>query len=115
MPSFAAHLPKRNLISVRRQDVDGYRMQRFLVGLADRRVALVHVDDVELDGLLVLRRSDITEVRRTATDEFQERLLKREGIRPGKQWPTSLALDGWQSVIAQMAECHPFMILEREL
>lgn len=115
MPSLSAYLQKRSLISVRRKDVDGHSIQGFLVGLSDHLVALEYVCDFQVDGLMVLRRSDITEFRRTATDEFQERLLKKEGIRPGTQQPAPLALEGWRSVIDQVAECHPFMILEREL
>jgi hypothetical protein len=33
-----------------------------------------------LDGLMVLRVPDITEVRCTATDKFQKKLLMQEGL-----------------------------------
>lgn len=96
-------------------NIDGHSIQGFLVGLSDELVALEYVYDFQIDGLMVLRRSDITEVRRTVTSEFQECLLEQEGIRPGGQEPAALALEGWRSVIEQVAQFHPLMILEREL
>lgn len=108
-------LKSRRLVSIRRRDIDGYGIQGFLVGLSDNLLAVEYVYDFQIDGLMVLRRSDITEVRRTATDEFQERLLKKEGIRPGSQTPVSLELDDWSTLIRQLSEHCPLMILEREL
>eukprot|EP01034_Spumella_vulgaris_P040555 gene40554-50162_t len=74
-----------------------------------------YVYDFQIDGLMILRRSDITEVRRTATDDFHERLLKREGIRAGRQGPAALELGSWQTIIQQLSLSCPLMILEREL
>jgi hypothetical protein len=108
-------LKSRSLVSIRRQDVDDYGIQGFLVGMSDALLAVEYVYDFQIDGIMVLRRSDITEVRRTATDEFQERLLKKEGIRPGSQMPAVPELNGWGALIGQLSEHYPLMILEREL
>jgi len=107
-------LKARNLFSIRRSDVDDYAIQGFLVGLSDDLLAIEYVYDFQIDGIMVLRRSDLTEVKRTGTDEFQERLLKKEGIRPGMQVPTSLDLGTWKAVISQISQHYPLMILERE-
>jgi hypothetical protein len=115
MQSLPTHLKAKSLVSVRRRNVDDYGIQGFLVGLSDTLMALEYVYDFQIDGLAVLRRSDITEVKRTGTDEFQERLLKREGIQPGAQAPVPLQLEGWQSLIQQLSDHYPLMILEREL
>lgn len=108
-------LKKRRLISIRRRDVVEYGIQGFLVGLSESLLALEYVYDFQVDGLMVLRRSDITEVRRTGTDVFQERLLKKEGIGPGLQLTAPLQLEGWRSAIEQLAPSFQLMILEREL
>lgn len=116
MPQTLSTLLKaRSLVSIRRQDVDDYGIQGFLVGLTDDLLAIEYVYDFQIDGLMVLRRSDISEVRRTTTDEFQERLLKKEGIRPGSQTPVPLELGGWNALIRQFSEHCTLMILEREL
>lgn len=113
--SLSAFLKSRSLVSIRRRDVDDYGIQGFLVGMSDDLLAIEYVYDFQIDGLMVLRRSDISEVRRTATDEFQERLLKKEGIRPGSQTPAMLELDGWGALIRQLSAHCSLMILEREL
>jgi len=115
MLSLATCLRVKSLISVRRRDLDDYGIQGFLVGVSDTLLALEYVNDFQIDGLMILRRSDITEVRRTGTDDFQERLLKREGIRPGHQFSTPLELNSWQTIIDQLLQQHPLLILEREL
>jgi hypothetical protein len=86
-----------------------------VVGLSETLLALEYVYDFQVDGLMVLRRSDVTEVRRTGTDEFQERLLKKEGVRPGSQKPGALNLEGWLPLIEQLTGHYQYFILEREL
>ena len=115
MQSLPTYLKAKSLVSVRRRDVDAYGIQGFLVGLSANLMALEYVYDFQIDGLVVVRRSDVTEVKRTGTDEFQERLLMREDIRPGAQTPMPLQLEGWQSLIQQLSDHYPLMILEREL
>ncbi|MBV7540311.1 hypothetical protein [Acidovorax sp. sic0104] len=115
MQSLTACCQAKSLVSIRRRDVDDYGIQGFLVGISDDLLALEYVYDFQIDGLMILRRSDITEVKRTATDEFQERLLKREGVRPGTQQPVQFELASWQCAIEQLSKHYPLMILEREL
>jgi hypothetical protein len=115
MQTLSSCLKSRSLVSVRRRDVDDYGVQGFVVGSSEALLALEYVYDFQIDGLLVLRRSDVTEVRCTATDEFQERLLRKEGVRPGLQGPMPLNLEGWRPLIDQLAELYQYMILEREL
>ena len=115
MQTLTSCLKYRSLVSVRRQDVDEYGIQGFVVGVSETLLAPEYVYDFQTDGLLVLRRSDVTEVRCTATDEFQERLLKKEGMRPGLQGTMPLNLDGWRPLIDQLAEQYQYKILEREL
>lgn len=113
--TLSTYLKARNLVSIRRSDIDDYGIQGFLIGLSESLLAIEYVYDFQIDGLMVLRRSEITEVKRTGTDEFQERILKQEGIRPGAQTPMPLELNGWRPLIQQLSEHFPLMILEREL
>ncbi|TAK73213.1 MAG: hypothetical protein EPO12_22755 [Aquabacterium sp.] len=100
-------LKAKSLVSIRRRDVDDYGIQGFLVGLSEGLLAVEYVYDFQIDGIMVLRRSDITEVKQTGTDKFQERLLKKEGIRPGMQEPMPLELSGWKAVIQQISQHYP--------
>jgi hypothetical protein len=115
MQSLTTHLKKRQLVSVVRQGVDGYGVQGFVVGVSDTLLALEYVYDFQIDGILILRRSDITDVKRTATDKFQEKLMAAVGLRAGSQEPQEFDLDGWPALIKQLSNHYPFMIVEREL
>lgn len=109
-------LSTRNLVSITRASIDPNSIQGFVVGLSENLVALEYVYDFQVDGLLVLRRSDITEVRRSKTDEFQQSLLEQEGIVGGAQTPEQpLPLESWQTAITYLSALFPIMILEREL
>jgi hypothetical protein len=113
--SLSTCLRKQSLVSVHRRDVDDNGIQGFLIGLSDELIALEYVYDFQVDGVMVLRRSDITDVQRTGTDQFQESLLKREGIRPSTQLQSPLDLGSWKSILEQFSREHEYMILEREL
>ncbi|MCW5649005.1 MAG: hypothetical protein KIS62_04605 [Ramlibacter sp.] len=108
-------LESRSLVSIRRRDVDDYGVQGFMVGMSENLLAIEYVYDFQIDGIMILRRSDITEVKQTGTDKFQERLLKKEGIQPGMQEPIPLEVENWKAVIQQACLRYPLVILEREL
>ena len=115
MTSLSHYLKSRKLVSIKRAGVGGYGIQGFLAGASDDLLAIEYVYDFQVDGLMILRQSDITEINRTKTDEFQESLLRHEGILAGHQAPSNLNLDTWQSVILQLSKNYPLMTFEREL
>ncbi|AEG92491.1 hypothetical protein [Ramlibacter tataouinensis] len=105
----------RSLISLRRAGVDENKIQGFVLGSSDRLVLLQYVYDFNLDGLMVLRTEDISEVTRSKTDAFQERLLADEGLLSRVPFDYSVDLSSWGSVIAGLSGLHPLLILECEL
>ena len=106
---------QRSLISIRREAVDENKIQGFVLGSSDRLVLLQYVYDFNLDGLMVLRTADISEVVRSKTDEFQERLLADEGLLSRIPFDYSIDLSSWRSAIAGLSGMHPLLILECEL
>ena len=106
---------QRSLISIRRAAVDENKIQGFVLGLSDRLVLLQYVYDFNLDGLMVLRTADISEVTRSKTDELQERLLVDEGLFSRIPFDYSIDLCSWRSAIAGLSGMHPLLILECEL
>ena len=115
MHSLALHQKERNLISLLRAEVDANEIQAYVLGVSDQLVALQYVYDFNLDGLLVIRQQDITDVRRTETDKFQQKLLAQEGVENAVPFGLNLPLADWKSVITHLASCYPLMILESEL
>jgi hypothetical protein len=105
---------RRDLVSVRRKEIDDNSIQGFVLASSDELVVLQYVYDFNLDGLMVLRASDITEVRCTATDKLQRGLLVQEGLVERVPFGATFDLRNWQSVISQLAKEYALMILECE-
>jgi hypothetical protein len=78
--SLSNHVKHRDFVSIRRANIDGFGIQGFLLDFSDTLVLLQYVYDFHLDGYLVLRLGDISELKSSATDRFQKSLLRSEGI-----------------------------------
>lgn len=115
MNEFRRFEQQRSLITIRREGVDGNKIQGFVLGSSDQLVLLQYVYDFNLDGLMVLRTADISEVYRNETDEFQEKLLADEGLLPRVPFEEAVDLSSWSSAIADLSRKHAFLILECEL
>jgi hypothetical protein len=70
----------RSLMSIRREEIDGNRIQEFILGHSKELVLINYVYDFKLDGLMVLRLSDITDICSDNTDIFQTQILKEDGL-----------------------------------
>jgi hypothetical protein len=114
MYDFDTHRKDRDLISICRSDIDAHAIQGFVLGCSRELVVLQYVYDFNLDGLMVLRAADITEVRCTDTDKFQKDLLLQEGLAQKVPFAFTLDLSGWGTVISQLAQAYALMILECE-
>ena len=111
---FAQHQKKRNLVSVHRGEIDENAIQGFVLASSEELVVLQYVYDFRLDGLMVLRAKDVTEVRCSATDKFQKGLLAQEGLLENVPFRAPFDLRDWRSVINQLSKQYALMILECE-
>ena len=114
MNSLLQHQKDRNLISIRRDAIDKNSIQAFVLALSAELVVLQYVYDFNLDGLMVLRASDITEVRWSETDRFQRGLLERAGLLQRVPFDATFDLRNWQTIIDQFSYQYKLMILECE-
>jgi hypothetical protein len=114
MHQFTQHQKGRDLVSVRRSAIDDSSIQGFVLASSEELVVLQYVYDFNLDGLMVLRIADITEVRCSATDKFQKSLLEQEGLIQRVPFGSDFDLDNWRSVISKLSKEYALMILECE-
>lgn len=105
---------QRELVSITRTGIDAQAIQGFALAASDQLVVRQYVHDFRLDGLMVLSTSDITEIRSSATDNFQTRLLELEGLLERVPFDTAFDLRDWRSIIKQLARAHPLLIVECE-
>jgi hypothetical protein len=114
MHPFIQHQKARALVSVHRSRIDENAIHGFVLASSEELVVLQYVYDFNLDGLMVLRVSDITEVRCSATDKFQKGLLEKEGLIHRVPFGSGFDLRNWRSAIAQLSSRYALMILECE-
>lgn len=114
MQPFEKHKKRRDLVSIRRDEIDEHSIQGFVLASSEDLVVLQYVYDFNLDGLMVLRVADITEVRHSATDKFQKGLLEQERLMQRVSFGADFDLRNWRSVITQLSKDYPLMILECE-
>ena len=106
---------ERKLVSLKRDSVDDQKIQGFVLGTSEKLVLLQYVFDFYLDGLMVLRTEDISEIVRTKTDSFQQSLMEHEDLLAGIPFENHIDLTSWRTAIVGLQKRSPLFILECEL
>jgi hypothetical protein len=104
----------RIAVSIRREHIDAHAIDAFVLGVSDQLVALQYKYDFHLDGLMILRIADITEVSSNATDRFQQDLMQSEGKLDDIPFDAPLNLQSWEAIIEQLSAFGGLMIVESE-
>lgn len=110
----ARHHAQRDLVTLRRDDLDDAAIQGYVLALSPALVVLQYVYDFHLDGLMVLRRADITDVNGSRTDRLQREMLAREGLEQRVPFDKAFDLVDWHAAVGQLSREYPLMILECE-
>lgn len=110
----AEHQLQRDLISVRRDDIDDAAIQGYVLAASSELLALQYIYDFQLDGVMLLRTIDLTDVNCSKTDRFQKELLVREGLEQQIPFGQRFEVTGWHAAIAKLANEFPLMIVECE-
>ena len=105
---------ERNLISIRRKEIDERRIQAFLLDYSEDLILIQYVFDFILDGLMVLRRSDICEIESDKTDLLQTKILKDEGLYSKVDFDIECDLKSWGSVLSTLGSRYRFITIEDE-
>lgn len=105
---------QRALISILRNNIDPNSIQGFILASSEQLVVLQYVYDFHLDGLMVLSKAEITEIRSTPTDKFQQKLLANDDLLKTVPFETNFDLQNWRTIIKQFAKAYPLLILECE-
>ena len=58
------------LVSIKREKIDGNKIQGFIIDESGGLILVSYVYDFNLDGLMVLRKKDITKLETTKTDKL---------------------------------------------
>ena len=109
------YLKNQSLVSVYRDGLDSNRIQGFILGYSEDLIFLHYVYDFRLDGLMVLRRSEISEIELSKTDKFQKELLIKEGVFSKVDFSLKYPLTSWHDFIKYASSKHRYFVFEEEL
>lgn len=64
-------LSAKNLVTIIRDNLNTANLHGFILAYSPDFLLIQYVYDFRIDGLMVLRRKDISEIKTSKTDEFQ--------------------------------------------
>ncbi len=96
------HIKQRDLVSIRRAKVDANSMQGFLLAYSEDLLLLQYVFDFHLDGYLVVRRRDISELKSGKTNQFQKKLLEEEEVFGKVDFGFRLPIASFESLLSSL-------------
>lgn len=104
----------QELVSIRRDRCDELSIQGFVLHFSEALVLVQQIYDFHLDGLLLLRRADITSLHETDTDRFHKRLLREEGLLGRVPFGLRPPVSSYDVYLRSLPE-NALVILENEL
>ncbi len=109
---FKQFLLDQSLVSIRRDSIDEYSIQGFVLAVSDELLLIQYVYDFHLDGLMVLRTQDVSDIKCAATNKFQKDLLIAEQLFQRVPFEKSFDVSSWRSILSQLAKQYQLVIVE---
>jgi hypothetical protein len=104
---------RRKLVSITRENLSPNSQQGFLLSYSPELLLVRYVYDFHLDGLLLVRRKDITAINNGKTNQFQRTLLEAENLLSARIFQTNHSLDSFSSFLGGLAP-NQIVIIEDE-
>jgi hypothetical protein len=102
------------LVTIERKRLDPHRLYGIILARSPALMLLHHVYDFQFDGYYVVRTKDITLCNSSDSDDYCQRLMRREGL--WERAPRSvrkLSIGGWSELLANLVG--KVVILEDEV
>jgi len=104
----------RALVSIYREHINDTPIQGFILAYSKKLILIQYVYDFNLDGIMILQRSDITSIESDESGLFQNQLLKDEGLYAQVDFTQTYDVKNWKTVLATFGSTHKFITLEDE-
>lgn len=105
----------RSLVALRRSRIDSHGIQGYVIDTTSALTLVQYVRDFTLDGLMVLRTTDITSVKlKSKTDALQHQVLLDDGIDLEAIFAQKYPLESWPKLFAFLEKDSPMLIIESE-
>lgn len=113
------HIDNKNLVKVNLADDEGYSMINFngiIFDQNDQYLLMSDFYDFNYDGFVVVRKSDISEIKRTDNESFFDSIIEKEGIKEiiiQKAFDLNFKLDEFPEMFSKLKELGVPVIIER--
>lgn len=114
MAALQRHAERRELIQLERAGLDERSIQGFVLAASEQLIVLQYVYDFLCDGLLALCTSDVSALRRSATDALQQGMLQEAGALAAVPFGQRFDVSDWPGLIGQWSQQWPLLVLECE-
>jgi hypothetical protein len=104
----------RVLMTIARPSIDDRSITGFLLEYSRELILIQYVYDFHLDGLMVLRRSDVEEIKSSRTDHYQTEMMKAEGLYQTVDFNAKHTVSNWPETIKHFQGQYRFVIIEAE-
>jgi hypothetical protein len=102
------------LVTIERKKLDPNRSYGVIVAQSPALTLMHHVYDFQFDGYLAMRTKDITLCNSSESDDYCQRLMRREGLwERAPRWVKKLSIGGWPELLADLVG--KVVILEDEV
>jgi len=108
------HIQKRELICFARAGLDSNKIQGFPIGYSSDLLLLRYVFDFHIDGLLLIRREDISDSSCRSTDKFQRKMLEDEKVLKDGHFRMHHDIDSFFTFLDGLGE-RKIVIVENEI
>lgn len=102
------------LITIYRENMNDNGIQGFILGYSKKLILIQYVYDFNLDGIMILQRSDVTNIESDESGMFQTQLLKNEGLYDKVDFSKTYDLKNWKTVLSTIGSTYQFITLEDE-
>ena len=104
----------RALVSIYREHINDTPIQGFILAHSKKLILLQYVYDFNLDGIMILQRSDVTNIESDESGIFQTQLLKDEGLYAKVDFSKTYDVKNWETVLSTIGSSYQFITLENE-
>ncbi len=104
----------KQLVSIGREDINDNDINGFLIKESEELLLVHIVYDFTLDGLQVIRQSDVSDISQFNTDIFQTERLKELGIYEQIKFDAPCSIDSWRDFFTSAQRDFTFFIVEDE-
>jgi hypothetical protein len=91
------------LVTIERKRLDPNRLFGSIVAQSPALTLLHYEYDFQFDGFVVIRTKDVTLCKSSESNEYNARLMRREGLwETVPQWVKRLPVGGWHDLLADL-------------